>query len=110
MISDAPPEIIAKIRHSAGPNPEKSRLTDNERLHLIWMLSALRSALDGSSTHLAWGAVQQLNAQLIGRGLSTEEITAFFEEHKHPDPVLLADTLAVHPSLENLNPPGCYLD
>ena len=109
ITSDASFSDIAKIRHLAGPAPEGCRLTHNERLHLIWLFTALSAAMK-DSTYLGFRAVQQIREQLIERGMCGEEIDETYNQNRYAGPVALADAFATHPSLENHNPPDCYLD
>ena len=100
--SEAPPEAIATIRHLAGPDPAGCRITRNERLHLIWQLSAIFSAMR-ADTFIGRGAFRALNDQLSERGLSPDELAAIIREHGTNEPVAVADVIAVHPSLASLD-------
>lgn len=105
ITSDAPGPILDRLRRLAGPNPAGSRITDAERLHLIYHLTALRAALQGG-TSAAYGAVRTLREQLESRGMTYAELGDLVEVHPAADPVLLADLIAVHPSLRDND----YLD
>lgn len=102
ITSPAPPHILDKLRRLAGPNPEGSKLTDIERLHLIYQLGAIAKASEEGA--VVWAVVQQLHVQLNERGLTNTELVAVCDR-VGTDPVLRADAIAVHPSLHDL-----YLD
>lgn len=99
ITSTLPSHLADKIRRLAGPNPEGSKLTDMEHVHLVYQLTALNAALMGS-THLAHGTAQQISVQLEERGMSAEEISDVLDRHRF-DPVAQAGAIAVHPSLQH---------
>lgn len=105
ITSSAPGSALDKLRRLAGPAPEGCRITDGERLHLIYQFTALAAALQGG-TPLAFRAVRQTREQLMECGLSEQEIDEVYERHRFSDPVTLADAFAVHPSLQSAD----YLD
>lgn len=104
ITSDTPPEVLARLRHWCGPNPKGSKLTNNERLHLIAMLGVVRKQELNEAT--LWAA-SSVHDQLIKRGMSTEELQLLTSD-PHASATDLADRIAVHPSLKSIA--DTYLD
>lgn len=101
IISAAPVETIAKLRHLAGPNPAGSKLTNNERLHLIFLLGAVIDKQQFTPEVHGWITQYTVN-QLSERGLSEEELLAMLDnDDAEFSAVTLADAIAVHPSLKH---------
>lgn len=103
ITSSTRPELISRIRHLAGPNPEGSKLLNVERLHLIALLGAL---IDGEVSGGRDETFQQRTARLIGdqltaRGFSASELDQLLSERPEFSAVTLADAIAVHPSLRH---------
>jgi hypothetical protein len=104
IISDAPGHILDKLRRLSGPSPEGSKISDVERLHLIYLLAAMA---EGASTgHVVYGAASYLRGQLHARGLTDDDIVTVIDEHALLSPVELADAIATHPKLQSSD----YLD
>lgn len=107
ITSSTPGHMLDKLRRWSGPNPEGSKLTDVERLHLISMLGAL-GARELSDEGQAWTA-QLVRDQLAERGMSEAELHRLLLGIKDAaSAVALADLIAVHPSLKSLA--DTYLD
>lgn len=107
ITSTAPGSILDTLRRTSGPNPDGSRLTDTERLHLIWLITALIAAIKGKRGPEVM-TLPDFQDMLYARGLSPGDIAAVLTEHDPSDPVTLADALAVHPHLKSLT--DMYLD
>ena len=107
ITSTAPGTILDRLRRTSGPNPRDSKLTDTERLHLIWMFTVLIAAIKGKQ---APDGMTLLDVQhmLYARGLAAGDIAAVLTEHDPANPVDLTDALAVHPSLKSIT--DMYLD
>lgn len=106
ITSMAAPHTLDKIRRLSGPNPEDSHLTDIERLHLIFLLGKAMSTDFGPEVQTDNRSV--VMEALKERGMSTEHFAHLFGEltlTEH-NPVDLADTIAVHPSIRHAG----YLD
>lgn len=105
IISTAPGHILDKLRRIAGPNPEGSRLTDTERLHLIWMLTSMVNAMR-EDAFVGYGAVRAVKEQLNACGMPDEVISELCHTVPRADPIPMANAIAVHPSLRSAD----YLD
>lgn len=103
ITSPASGAILDRIRRLAGPNPEGSKLTDAERLHLVYLLGATMDDALGRATQVM--ASQLLCSSLGERGLPVPEFLALFDDHAEYNAVNVADLIAVHPNLRST-----YLD
>lgn len=107
ITSSAPGPTLDTLRRLSGPNPEGSKLTDAERLHLIFLLGALVGAIKGIRGP-DFTTLHDVRQMLIDRGLSDQDVANVINEHEPLSAVALADALAVHPSLKSIT--DMYLD
>ena len=106
ITSPATGAVLDRLRRLSGPNPEGSKLTDVERLHLIFLLGALEQGLPGcTQDHV----LHLIVSPLTQRGLDGDDIgAAFIAELSSDGPaniVRVVDRLVVHPRLRHT-----YLD
>lgn len=105
ITSDAPGHIIEKMRRLSGPNPEGSKLTDVERLHLIFLLGTMMEQELGSEFQGL--IVQSIAGQLMEIGMTQEEILGLFPGGGNKySAVDVADMIAIHPGIRSAD----YLD
>lgn len=102
ITSSAPSHIMDQVRRLAGPNPEGSKLTDTERLHLIYLLGAVDTGDEQ--------AVVRIIRQLEGRGVTPDDLGGILirQLETGPNAVSVADMIAVHPNLRSIA--DSYLD
>lgn len=107
IVSSAPGHIIQIIRRASGPNPEGSKLTEKERLHLIYMIGAMNQARVLRLPDVEDGYRTQIHTELTGRGMSGDDIAALMRRYRHTgDVVAVVNAIAVHPSFRDHD----YLD
>lgn len=92
-------EDLHQIRDAAGDNPPGSKLTDDERIHLVYMVAAMNRAIrDGNSGESSrW--THKIQDALCARGLRTYHIAEVFTQADLGDAVAVANLFAVHPAL-----------
>lgn len=89
---------LDRIRRLAGPDPEGSKLTSAERIHLIFLLYRTIDPCFSEYAR-AWTANLVLG-QLAERGLSEEDWAGLFALDATYTAVDVADLIAVHPKLQ----------
>lgn len=92
-------EDLRDIREAAGPNPPGSRLGEDERIHLIYMVAAMNRAILDDDADAASERTHEIQAALCGRGMRTYHIAGIFSEARLGDAIGVADLVAVHPAL-----------
>jgi hypothetical protein len=98
--SGAPPHILDKARRLSGPNPEGSKLSDIERLHLILLLGAMIDQKPGSDAQVTISRV--VVTELKKLGMTETAILGMFPRSGHCYSIVdVADMIAVHPSLKH---------
>ncbi|MBD3004612.1 hypothetical protein [Streptomyces sp. 5-10] len=91
---------LAMAAAAAGPEPEGSKLTREERLHLIVKIADLREALQSGDLDQETRAREAISAALTERGLRSHHIADTFRDHlTKGSPVTLANAFAVHPRM-----------
>lgn len=107
IVSTAPGHVIQTIRRASGPNPEGSKLTEKERLHLIYMIGAMHQAGVLNLPQVEDDLRLAIRGALTGRGMSADQIADAFRRHRRSgDVVAVVDTIAIHPALRDND----YLD
>lgn len=87
------------ITESAGPNPDGSKLGDDERIHLIYMVGALNRAILDDDQEKSWKWTYRIQDALCARGLKTYHIAEVFSATDLGDAIGVAGLIAVHPAL-----------
>lgn len=101
ITSDAPGNIIERIRRAAGPNPPDSKLTEKERLHLIYRVGAMSQAKTMNLDDVEQYQYTAIRDALVGRGMTADQVEETLRRyHRSGDVVTWIDTIAVHPSLQ----------
>lgn len=98
ITSNAPGNVLDKLRRISGPNPEGSKLTEVERLHLIWLLSILVGAVAGYVETSPTTSADVLR-MLCDRGISVKDVATIVGGGDSLSPIEVADAIAVHPNL-----------
>jgi hypothetical protein len=99
ITSTASGATLDRIRLHARSNPEGSKLTDGERLHLIYMIGAMNTARQMGADLLESDYRLLIREQLVERGLTADDIAAVFRSHGGSGMIAVVDAIAVHPSL-----------
>lgn len=99
ITSDAPGHIIDTMRRLSGPNPKGSKLTEMERLHLIFMIGQMNEC--GQTGQYMAEAVftMRIKDALTTLGLSTDDLATVMRKHGENGAVAVVDAFAVHPNL-----------
>lgn len=98
--SHAPGHVFDQARRRSGPNPEGSKLTDSERIHLILLLGVMIEQRLGSDDQGAIARV--IVAELKELGMTEAEVLGMFPgTGQSYSPVNVANMIAVHPSLKH---------
>ena len=92
-------EDLYQIRDAAGDNPPGSKLTDDERIHLVYMIAAMNRALRDNDLGQSSYWTHKIQDALCARGLRTYHIAEVFAQADLGDAVAVADLIAVHPAL-----------
>lgn len=102
ITSPATGAMLDRLRRLAGPNPEGSKLTDVERLHLIFLLGAMQNGIPGYTQD---AVIDLITRPLAERGLTAdhfgEVLVHMLGEGGPYDVVHLVDFIAVHPALRH---------
>jgi hypothetical protein len=101
MINEnADPFELDVVDAVAGPEPEGSKLTREERIHLIVMVGNLTSAITREDVNEKDRAKIVLSDALTARGLRSHHIADVFSDHiVGGSPVTVANAFAVHPRM-----------
>ncbi|MBQ6358473.1 MAG: hypothetical protein IJI97_05890 [Clostridia bacterium] len=92
-------EDLSEIREAAGDNPQGSKLGDDERIHLIYMVAAMNRAIRDGEPEKSSYWTHMIQGALCARGLKTYHIAEVFSKADLGDAVGVADLFAVHPQL-----------
>lgn len=102
ITSPATGAMLDRLRRLAGPNPEGSKLTDVERLHLIFLLGAMQDGLPGCTLD---ATIQLITGPLLERGITAdhfgEVIVTMLGEGGPRTTVEVVNRIAVHPDLRD---------
>lgn len=108
ITSDAPGHVIARIRRAAGPNPESSKLTEKERLHLIYMVGAMSQARNMNLADVEEYQSASIRNALIDRGMSADQVAETIRRYERSgDVVAWVNTIATHPDMHTHHWGGC---
>lgn len=99
ITSTAPGNILDKLRRISGPNPEGSKLTDTERLHLIGLIGLVQVSQRIGQRDAAKAVLRDVLDQLGERGMVASDIRDILQEHEGGEAIAVVDAIAVHPSL-----------
>lgn len=100
ITSDAPGNIIERIRRAAGPNPPGSKLTDKERLHLIYMIGAMNQAKSMDLPDVVRHQHASIRSALMIRGMSADQVEETLRRYdRSGDVVAWVNAVALHPDL-----------
>lgn len=93
-------EQLGIVRLAAGPNPDGSKLSGDERIHLIYMVAALYRAqiAEVEKSELLWA--RKIYTALNTRGMKSYDIAEIFHNDRERNPTAVANAVAIHPSLK----------
>ena len=92
-------EDLSQIRDAAGDNPLGSKVTDAERIHLVYMIAAMNRAIRDNDLGQSSYWTHKIQDALCARGLKTYHSAEAFSQADLGDAVAVAHLIAVHPAL-----------
>lgn len=92
-------EDLHDIREASGPNPDASKLGDDERIHLIYMVGAMNQAILNNDREDSSKWTHRIQDALCSRGLKTYHIAEVFSSTDLGDAIGVVNLIAVHPAL-----------
>lgn len=93
---------LQDIKNAAGQNPSGSKLTCDERIHLIYMVAAMNRAIRDNDAGESSRWTHRIQDALCARGMKTYHIADVFSVANLGDAIGVTDLVAVHPALREV--------
>lgn len=99
ITSTASGPVLDKLRRISGPNPEGSKLTETERLHLIGLIGLVQVSQRIGQREAAKAVLRDVLDQLGERGMTSSDVKDILRDHEDGGPTAVVNAIAVHSSL-----------